>query len=242
MAKDATAYVRGLIVVLMATVAVFSIMGGVGTVCVAWSAASWPPFRALAEYSAFYKATVFINLGVGFAAAIITYAFIRAEKWAYKAAIWTLAIGAGSGLIKMYVSNMLRGATSPTEVRVYVTIAVLVIMLIIRLPFIWNKIDLTRSDGKSGSYGIPTGMACMAAGLGLLGTPYIAGPSHTYDGVNYVNYLLPELYIIGGIFLGVGVGLLTLVKLGVNIDGWVANLGKSLYKWLVPSARAEEVK
>lgn len=226
MKKDMTAYVRGIIVVTMAMVAVFSILAGVGTVCIAWGAANWPPFRAFVPYQGIYQTITIITLMVGFAATVIAYAFVRGEKWAFNAAIVAILIGLVSGGVHMYYSDMIRGSTTPASLRVYVDIIALVVLFIIRMPFVWNKIDLTKPLGKNGSYTIPTGMACVAAGLGMLSTPFYAGPSHTFDGVNYVNYLMTELLVIGGVLVGFGAILLVLAKMKVPVDQWVVSLFK----------------
>lgn len=208
-----------LLVVMMSLVAVFSLTSGVGTTCIAWGAENWKPFAKLAAYASTYQAIVIATLIVGFAASIITYAFIRGEKWAYLAAIITVVIGLGFGIWHVNTSMTARGSATPGNLKVYVDALALIVLLIIRIPGIWNKIDLTKPMGKNkGSFNNPIGMAFSFIGLGLVTTPLYAGGSHTFDGVNYVDYLLPELYIYGGISLLVGFTLILLTKFDLRIE------------------------
>lgn len=243
MKKDITSTVKGILIAVLAVVAIFTLTGGIGTTCVAWNAANLGPiFKPMAAYSTFYQSMVVVNILVGLALFLITYALVRSEKWAYNAAVVTLFIGGGSGAVKMYMSQMIRGGTAPTNVRVYFTIGALIIFLIVRLPFIWNRIDLTKKPEGETSYSIPTGMAFLTAGLSQLAITLFAMPSHIVDEVNYVNYLAPQLYVISGLLAVIGAGLLLSVKFKLNLDARVASLAKSIYKMFISTKEARETK
>ncbi len=243
MKKDLTSPVKGILIAALAVVAIFTLTGGIGTTCVAWNAKGLGPiFAPMADYATFYQSTVVINILVGLALFMITYAFVRAEKWAYNAAVITLFIGGGSGAVKMYISQMVRGGTAPTNVRVYFTVAALIIFLIARLPFIWNRIDLTRKPEGETSYSIPTGMAFLAAGLSQLAITLFAIPSHVVDGVNYVNYLAVQFYVISGVLTVIGAGLLLSVKYKLNLDARLASFIKSIYNMFVPTKEVKELR
>lgn len=208
-----------LLAITMSLVAVFSLTSGVGTVCLAFRATNWRPFAHLAEYATAYQTITIATLIVGFVASIIAYAFIRGEKWAYLAALITVVVGLIFGIWHIQTSLTARGSATPGNLKVYVDAVALIILLIIRIPKIWNKLDLTNPMGKNkGSFNNPVGMAFAFVGLGLVSTPLYAGPSHTFDGVNYVEYLLPELYIVGGIFMVAGIALMVLSRFGLNIE------------------------
>lgn len=213
-------------VILMSMVSVFSLMSGIGTTCVAFAPDKWgKAFAAIIPYATTYQIITVVTLIVGFAASIITYAFVRGDKWAYYAAILAILVGLISGGVHVYYSSTLRGSAAPANLRVFIDIIALLFLLIIRLPGIWNKIDLTKPMGKTkGSFNTPTGTAFIVTGLGLLSTPLYASPSHTNEGMNYVEYLLPELYIIGGIFCAMGIGLLVMSRFGLNLEKGVSFL------------------
>lgn len=218
MKKDTTSYVRGTTIVLMASVAAFSIMSGVGTTCVAFWPDRWgEAFAPIIPYAWIYQIIVVVTLLVGFAASMTTYAFVRGEKWAYWGSIVTILIGIASGGTHMYYSSMLRGSATPANMRVYLDIITLLFLLIIRMPGIWNKVDWDRPKKGQGSYNIPMGAAFLAAGLGLLSTPLYATPSHTFDGVNYIDFLFTEILVVGSILTVAGLGLFVLAKFGIDI-------------------------
>lgn len=216
---DRTDWLKAIAAILLAGTAAMLITSGVGTVCVAWGAENWEGFEHYAEYSTIYQVITVITLMTGFAASLVTYGFLKGEKWAFNTAIITMLIAIASGAVHMWYSNMLRGSTMPAAVRVYLAILTILFLVFIKLL----KVDLNRPMGKFRSYGTPTGMALLAAGLGLLSTPLYAGPSH---GDN-LNYLLPELYIIGGIFSITGLTLIILAKLGIDLD-IVASMQKKI--------------
>lgn len=230
--RDFNGKIRLSIVILMSLVASFSLMSGIGTTCVAFAPAKWgDAFVALIPYASIYQVITVITIIVGFAASIITYAFVRGDKWAYIAAIITILVGLISGAVHVYYSSTLRGSATPANLRVIIDVVALLFLLIIRLPSIWNKIDLTKPMGNKRSFNFPTGAACMVTGLGLLSTPLYAGPSHTFDGINYVEYLLPELYIVGGIFCFMGISLIIMAKFNLDIEhGFVQIWNKTFQK------------
>jgi len=217
--KNISSRVQLLVVVMMALVAAMSLTSGVGTTCVAWGAEKFKAFEMLSAYSSTYQAIVIGTLIVGLAASVITYAFVRGEKWSYITAVITVVIGLIIGIWHVDTSMTARGSATPANVRVYIDALALIVLLVIRMPKIWNKIDLTKPMiKKKKSFNNPIGVAFTFVGLGLVTTPLYASPSHTVDGINYVEYLLPELYIYGGISLFVGLGLILMTKLDLRIE------------------------
>lgn len=219
--------IQALLVIMMALVAVFNLTSGVGTTCIAWGAENWKPFASLAAYASSYQAIVIGTLIVGFIASIIAYAFVRGEKWAYITALITVLVGLVIGIWHINLSLTARGSATPGNLKVYVDVLALLVLLIIRIPKIWNKIDLTKPIGNNkGSFNNPIGMAFTFVGIGLATTPLYSNSSHTFGNVNYVDYLLPELYILGGIFIFVGVLFMLMTKLDLRIEkgiGYIRN-------------------
>lgn len=221
MKKDLTGFVRGLLIVLLGATALFNMSSGIGMTCLAFNAAAYPPFRKLADYATFYQSTVYLYTLSGFALVIITYAFIRAEKWAYWAAVGILLVGTVVSLYHVNLSRTLRGSSLPNDIRLVADIVTLVALLVIRIPFIWNRIDLTKKPEDDASYSMPTGIAFLTGGICLFFVPMMAAGSHTIDGVNLAATLQPQLNIIAGLLTVTGAGLIALVKLGINPDTWV---------------------
>jgi len=222
--KDYTGVVRGILVVFMGLTAVFTLLGGVGTVCVAWFAENWRPFAVLAEYASVYQVCTVITLAAGLAGFVATFALLRGEKWAWSASVITLLVGFGTAATKMYYSNMLRGSTSPTNFRCYVTVLTLLIFLITRLPAIWKKVDLTKAPERFGSWATPTGITLFVGGLVAITTPMWAASIHVVDGFNLVNVIRTELLLGGGLAVVSGISLMAAVALGLPVEKWVTRL------------------
>jgi hypothetical protein len=117
-----------------------------------------------------------------------------------------LLLGLATAGTKMYFSNMLRGSTAPTNMRFYFTIFALLFFLLLKIPGIREKVDLSK-PGNDGSSGAAVGMAMILGGILALTTPFWAGPSHIMDGYNLVLILQVPLtlggsiMILGGIYL-----------------------------------------
>lgn len=224
MKKDPTGTVRGILVVLMGLTAVFTLLGGVGTVCVAWYAENWKPFAVLADYKHVYQIATVITLAAGLGGFVTTFALLRGEKWAWTGSVITLLVGLGTAATKMYYSNMLRGSTSPTNFRCYVTVLALLVFLIVRMPGIWKKIDLSKAPERFGSWGTPTGITLFVGGLIAITTPWWAAAIHVVDGFNLVNVIRTELIIGGSLAMAAGAGILAALAGGVRVEQWALGL------------------
>ncbi|MFA5537341.1 MAG: hypothetical protein WDA53_09250 [Bacillota bacterium] len=237
MKKDLTGFIRGLIIVFLGATALFNMSSGIGTTCLAFDAASYPPFKKLADYATFYQASVYLYTLAGFALVIITYAFIRAEKWAFWSAVGVVLVSGVYSVIHVYLSRMLRGSSLPNDIRMIADIATLIVLIIVRLPFIWNKIDLTKKPEGDASYAIPTGAAFLVSGILLFFVPMMSASSHTIDGVNLAATLQPQINIIASLLVVIGGGLIALVKLGFNPDTWVVSTFRRITKAEVGGAK-----
>lgn len=222
--------IQVLLVIMMALVAVFNLTSGIGTACIAWGAENWKPFASLAAYASSYQAIVIGTLIVGFIASIIAYAFVRGEKWAYLAALITVLVGLAIGIWHINLSLTARGSATPGNLKVYVDVIALIVLLIIRIPTIWNKIDISKPIGDNkGSFNDPIGMAFTFVGIGLITTPLYSNNSHTFGSVNYVEFLLPELYIFGGIFIFVGISFILMTKFDLRIEKGIGYIRHKLF-------------
>lgn len=65
------------------------------------------------------------------------------------------------------------------------------------------------------------GLAAIMIGIILLTTQYWAGPSHTYQGVNWVNLLQFELNVSGILITGAGIAILLRVFLDIIYRDYV---------------------
>jgi len=205
---------RVVAIVLMACAAVFMLLGGIGTTCVAWGAEKYPPFRGLVPYKWLYQASSIITIAAAILGLWATLGLVRGKRWAYGLALLTLVIGLIFSGAQMYVSEVVRGNSAPNNMRVYFTAFTLLVMLLLRIPPIWNKIGLVR-PGRGGAAGPAGGLAAIVAGTLLLSVPMWAGPTHTIDGYNLV-FVLQWPLLIGGVALTM-LGLALLMLAGLDI-------------------------
>lgn len=210
---------RAVGVVLFAVAAVFNLLGGIGTSCVAFNPTGWGESMAkLAPYQPLY---IVLMLGAIAAAGwgiAVTVGLARGQRNAYRNALWVLLLSGILAGVQTYASIALRGKGAPQNMRYYFTALVLVFFLLLRLPPAWRLINGFTGGGK-GNWRTPTGLAAFVGGLIVLTTPIWATPTHIGpDGANWVNVLHTPL-LVGGVLLTLGgAGLLRRGSCGVQQD------------------------
>ena len=200
---------RTLLVVVMALATIMTLLGGIGSTCVAFNADQYPPFKALAPYSSIMQMLVYISILAGAAMIVVTYWTARASKWFYLSALMTLIVGGGAAAVQMYYSSSLRGITffaaAPTNIRLYITLAALIVFVLIRFTPWWNQVG--KPSNKPGSPMAAGGASLIVTALVMLTAPFWAGAPHTIDGYNLVLTLETPLLVDGIIMLIVGMGM-----------------------------------
>ncbi len=203
---------KGGAVVLLGLAAVFAVLSGIGTSCVAWSAASYAPFASLAPYGWLFQLLVYANLAAGVVGVAIAFALMRQKRGSYAGSVAVLIVLIVTAVVQMYYSSSLRGvsffATPPTSIRLYVTGAVLLYFLVLRAPFLTKATGMTPSPTAPSQKGV-AGAFLVAAGVAVVTAPVWASPGHIVGGYNYVNDLLLPLAISGGFIILGGIGMLT---------------------------------
>ncbi len=201
---------RVIAIIMMGLTAAFTLLGGIGTICVAWFPENYD-FEVLVPYKSIYQTATIFTLAAAMLGIAATVALIRGKKWAYRGVLIALLVGLATAGTKMYYSSMLRGSVAPTNIRFNMTIVTLIVFLLLRIPGIWQKVDLTRS-GKNGSSNnnIAAGAAMILSGLVTLTTPIWVGSTHMLNGYNLVHVLDVPL-TIGGATL-VTAGILSLLR------------------------------
>jgi hypothetical protein len=203
---------RGAAIVLLGFSAVFAILSGVGTSCVAWGATNYQPFASLAPYGWLFQLLVFVNVAAGGAGLFVTFSLMRRKSSSYVGSLLMLLIFVSTAVVQMYYSSSLRGvsffATPPTSIRFYLTSVVLLYFLALKVRPLWIAAGMAPGLGETS---IPKGVSAaflLVAGLTVLTTPVWAGASHVIDGYNFVNVLLLPISISGGSLVLGGVFLL----------------------------------
>lgn len=199
---------RGIAVTLMGIAVAITLLAGVGTTCVAIGAENYGSMAALVPYKPLYQALVVISLVVGIWGIPVTVSLVRGGEKVYRNALLVLLLGAISAGIQMGVSQSVRGASAPVNMRFFLTLFTLVVFLLFRLPPVWRRVDFTQPM-KGGSTGASAGTALIVCGIVTLTTPLWAGPTHLSPmGDNWVSVLQTPLTVSGSGMLLAGVVLL----------------------------------
>ena len=194
---------RGIATALMGLTVVFTLLGGIGTTCVAFGAEKYPSMVPLVPYKLLYQAFVVISIAIGVWGIPVIVALVRGSPVAYRNALLNLIAGALSAGAQMVVSQSVRGSSAPVNMRFYFTAFTLVCFLLLRLPGVRVRVDFSQPAKSSGS--APVGAAFVACGFVTLTTPVWAGFSHvSSSGENFVEVLGAPLRIGGWAMVGVG--------------------------------------
>jgi hypothetical protein len=213
---------RGILALLLGASTVMTLLGAIGTACLAWNGNFYPPkvFGWIVPHMPTYQLLVYIGLAAGVALAVVTYALLRGDKWFFIGALIFLLIGGGAAAYQMYLTSSLKNisffATAPTNVRFYITALTLIVLLIVRIPGVWNKTGLDKSGGKS-NFAAPTGITLLLTGLMLITAPMWAAPEHIVDGFNYVTTLQLPLVVDGLALMMGGAGMLAYRRIAQRV-------------------------
>ena len=197
-------FLRITAIILMGITSAHILLGASGSVCISWFPEQYESLVNVVPYKGIYQIATSFTFVAAFIGIWSVVGLVRGKSKAYTLAVSALILSIVTALTKMYYSNMLRGSTMPTDIRLYLSIFTLLYFLMLRLPGIKDKVDLTKSGkNDSSGTGAGTGMAMVLAGIAFLTTHLWAGPSHMMDGRNLVLVLdAPLTY--GGIALLVG--------------------------------------
>ena len=208
-------FLRVIGIILMALTAVMTLLGGIGTACVAIDATRYSSMVALADFQWLYILFVLTGVLLGAAGIHATRLLIKSRDNAYRTVIIVLVLSLVVGIIHMLTSRALRGSSMPVDFVVYMTVLTLGVFLLFRIPGIWQQVNLTGKDDHT--TGMGAGVAMIVAGFLILTVQVWAGGMHTIDGVNYADVWHTQLAVAGGAALLAGSLILLRKVLGVSL-------------------------
>jgi len=204
---------RILAIILFGFASVVMLLGGIGTSCAAWAPQAFGSMAVLAQMQWLYITVSILTTALGVWGIYLTVALARGKGGSYRSALIMLLIGLVAAGAQMLASEALRGKSAPNNMRVYITLFTLVVLLLLRLPAVWKRMGF-ESAGGSGSAMAPTGAAMLVMGLVMLSVQYWAAAGHWIDGVNYADVWHTRLLIAGGLTTACGLALLVLRGVG----------------------------
>ncbi len=199
-------------IIFMGITAIFTLMAGIGTTCVAFAAEKFSASMALiAPYKWIYILFVIFTTAIGVMMIRATIMIIKSKDGAYRYALLTLILGIVIGLIHIFASRAIRGKSMPTDGVVYMNVLTLILFLIFRIPALWKEIDFSKPGGK-GSKTIGAAFTLILSGVAVLSAPLWGAATHTFipGGTNWANAWPLQMNLIGTILCLAGSGFLFL--------------------------------
>jgi hypothetical protein len=193
-----------------------NLLGGIGTSCAAFFTKQYPPYWALIkeDKQLLYQGLVITTVLIGIIGIWVTVQLIRGKKTAFRNALIVLVIGTILAGIQYYYSMQLFGKAAPANVKFFSNVITLILFLIFLIPGVRERVNFSKNGGSTDG-NTAGGLAAIMAGTILLTTPIWAGPSHSYQGANWVELLEVPLYISGILLTGGGLALLMRVTVDV---------------------------
>lgn len=199
-------------ILLMALTGGFTLLGGIGTSCVAFNPKGFGESMArLAPMQWLYILFVLAGIALGVLGIRATVLLVKGRAGAYQNAVMILVGSVLVGGLHIYVSRLLRGKSMPVDAVVYTAVLTLVVFLLFRLPGIRQGTDFTKAPPadnlKAG------GAAAILLGLLTLSIQFTMAPTHTWGGVNYANAFYATMTTAGSLCIILGIAILARLRL-----------------------------
>ncbi len=212
-------------IVLMALTAVFTLMGGIGTTCVALNPTGFSgSFSGIAPYRWLYILFVIVTTAFGVMGIRAVVLLIRNRPNAYRYSLIALIGGSIIGVIHMLVSRSLRGSSMPVDMVTYFNLLTLAVFLIYRIPGLWEHIGYGRPHPSS-SADLAGGLTSITMGTICLTIQYWMQSTHTITGVNYADVWHIPFQVAGWLLVVLGCWL---VVRGVGVFNKQASLPQAV--------------
>jgi hypothetical protein len=208
-------------ILFMGLTAAVTLIGGVGTTCVALNPTAYESMKAIAQVQWLYILYVLVGVALGILGIRSTIQLARKKAGAEKTALYVLIAGVVIGVIHMWTSRALRGSSMPVDGVVYITILTLIVFLIFRIPKI-RDMGLFEEDA-AGSSDTAGGITAFAIGALVLTVQVWAGPTHLINGINYADAFHTAMLIAGISIMLYGIGLMS--------HRYIVKYGKPVYRF-----------
>ena len=200
-------FLRFIGIVLMALTGGVTLIGGIGTSCVAINPAGFgESFAPIAPFQWLYILFVIVGAAIGAWGIWATVKLVKGTSDAYKMSLLALIAGVVTGFIHIYASRALRGKSMPVDAVVYITALTLVVFLLFRIPGIWQGVNFDKGGDKTSH--MAGGTAAIILGIMTLTIQFSMGVTHTWGGVNYADAFNTAMTFIGTTLVLSGTGYL----------------------------------
>jgi hypothetical protein len=190
-------------IILVGLTAVFHLMGGIGTTCVALGAENYDSMVGIVPFKWLYQIFVVVTIGIAVFGFRSTVQFAKNKDSAYKNAVIVLVVGVVVTGIHVIASQILRGKSMPNDIRLYLNILTLIVFLLFRISRLRNAMGMDGGPGKGGASEL--GATFILMGIAALTVQIWAGPTHTFNDINYADIWRNELMAFGWILVIIGI-------------------------------------
>jgi hypothetical protein len=188
-------------IILFGLTVVFSLLAGIGTSCVALGAEKYASMRTLVPFKFLYLIFVVLTIAASLYGIRALIGLVKNRPAAFKEALWALFACLALAVAQVAASRLLRGKSMPNDMRVYISLITLVVFLVLRIPRIWSQAGIDGAGGDTGS--LAAGASLFICGIAVLTVQWWAGPTHTFDGVNFADAWHVQLAVLGwGLVVG----------------------------------------
>jgi hypothetical protein len=188
-------------IVLMGLTSLFTLMGGIGTVCAALFpenfAADSEAMAALIGWEWLYIIFMLVTTAIGVMMVRATVLLIKGTANAYRDTIISLVAAVVVGFIHIYASRTIRGGSMPVDMVTYTAVFTLIVFLIFRIPFIWQGVNYEKPAGAKNDNGPAAVATLVLGGIMAFTIQYLVGSTHTFGGVNYGDAFHLSMTLIG---------------------------------------------
>jgi hypothetical protein len=215
-------------IVLFGMAVAMTLLGGVGTSCVAFSNNKGfrMAFLELQDYRWLYQIFVVTTVLIGLVGIWGLIKLVRGGKNAYWITLLILLVASIITGIHFVASYILReGEAAPTNVVFFINLLALIVFLLFLVPGIREKVDFSSPGGKNDTQAAG-GVAAIMAGTLILTVFHWAGPSHSFTGQNWTYaFYLP------------------LVTAGTALILWgIVLIGKAVREIIAPQVKVARLK
>jgi hypothetical protein len=186
-------------IVFMSLTALFTLLGGAGTSCVALNPTGFgDTFAPIAKFQWLYILFVLVTVAIGVMGVRAVVLLVKGRKNAYRYSMIALLAGTVVGAIHMAFSRTLRGGSSmPVDMVVYTTVLTLILFLLFRIPGVWQGVDYAKPESEKKTGKQAAAIALGATGLLSLTIQFLMAPTHTIGGINYADVWHTALTLLG---------------------------------------------
>ena len=187
---------RIIAIVFMGLTAAMNIFSGAGTTCAAFLTKDFPPYWVLITSGVqwLFQTFVVFTLLFGLLGIWAVIQLVRGKENAYRNALILLILGTLVNGVHVYASNHYLDNIMPIAVTFFLNLITLIYFLILKIPGL--KVNFSRANDANDKE-MASGMTAIIAGIVALTMPVWAGPTHMFDGGNYINDYLVYVNFAG---------------------------------------------